>query len=216
MTPRTGRARVLSALMLLSALVTAPDVWAGSPTDQLRVGVDRVLQILRDPELSGETRTHQRRMAISRVADEIFDFGDMAKRSLGRHWDRRTPAEREEFVHLFTDLMQRLYLVTVDLKGAATEVTFLGETVDDARAQAVVQTTIPVGNGGTMALDYRMHHPRARWQVYDVSIRGISLVANYREQFSKVIRTSSYAGLVKQLKAIQSESAAPMGPRSNG
>jgi phospholipid transport system substrate-binding protein len=210
MTPGIRRARILSVLMLLSALVTAPDAWAGPPTEQLRVGVDRVLKILGDPELSGEAQTHRRRIAIGKVADEIFDFGDMARRSLGRHWDRRTAAEREEFVPLFTHLVQRLYLATVDLHGAATQVTFLGETVDDARAHAVVQTTVPVGSGGTMALDYRMHHRRARWQIYDVSIRGISLVANYREQFNKVIRTSSYTNLVRQLEALRAESAAPV------
>lgn len=200
-------ARVLSTLTLLLALGSADGAWAGPPTDQLRDGVDRVLKVLRDPELKGDTQVNQRRIAIGKVADGIFDFGDMAKRALGQHWTPRTPVERGEFVRLFTDLIQRAYVSKVDQHAAATKMTFRGETVDDD--YAVVQTTIPLSNGSKMPLDYRMHQTRERWQVYDLSIDGISLVANYRAQFNKVIRTSSYGGLVTKLKSQQAEFSAP-------
>ncbi len=199
--------RVLWTPLLLLALVLVPGAWAGPPTDQLRDGVDRVFKILRDPELRGDTQTNQRRTAMSKVAGEIFDFGDMAKRALGQHWDQRTPAERGEFVRLFTELIQRAYVTKVDQHDAATKMTFRGETVDGD--YAVVQTTIPLTNGSTMPLDYRMHNTRDHWQVYDLSIDGISLVANYRAQFNKVIRTSSYAALVTKLKSQQAEFSAP-------
>lgn len=200
-------ARVLSTLILLLALGSAHGAWAGPPTEQLRDGVDRVLKVLRDPELKGDTRIDQRRIAISKVADGIFDFGDMAKRALGPHWAQRTSAERGEFVRLFTELIQRAYVVKVDQNTAATQITFRGETVDDD--YAVVQTTIPLSNGSKMPLDYRMHKTRDHWQVYDLSIDGISLVANYRAQFNRVIRTSSYAALVTKLKSQQAEFSAP-------
>jgi phospholipid transport system substrate-binding protein len=202
--------RVLSILVFLFTLVSAHGAWAGPPTDQLRDGVDRVLKVLQDPELKGDTRITQRRIAIAKVADEIFDFGDMAKRALGQHWTQRTPAERGEFVRLFTDLVQRAYVSKVDQHAAATKMTFRGETVDNE--YAVVQTTVPLSNGSKMPLDYRMHNTRAHWQVYDLSIDGISLVANYRAQFNKVIRTSSYAGLVAKLKSQQAEFSAPSAP----
>jgi phospholipid transport system substrate-binding protein len=206
-------ARVLSTLTILLALVSAPGAWAGPPTEQLRGGVDRVLEVLRDPQLSGGTRIDQRRIAISKVAGEIFDFGDMAKRALGPHWAERTPAERGEFVGLFTDLIQRAYVGKVDQHAAAMKMTFRGETVDDE--YAVVRTTIPLSNGSSMPLDYRMHSTRDRWQVYDLNIDGISLVANYRAQFNRVIRTSSYAALVTKLKSQQAEFSAPSAsPRS--
>jgi len=206
-------ARVLSSLMLLLVLVSAHGAWAGPPTEQLREGVDRVFKILRDPELKGDTQTTQRRIAISKVAVEIFDFGDMAKRALGQHWVQRTPAERGEFVRLFTDLIQRAYVAKVDQHAAVTTMTFRGETVDDD--YAVVQTTIPLTNGSKMPLDYRMHSTGDRWQVYDISIDGISLVANYRAQFNKVIRTSSYPALVTKLRSQQAEFSAPSAsPRS--
>lgn len=205
-------ALVLSTLMLPLTLASAQGAWAGPPTDQLRNGVDRVLKVLRDPELRGDTRIDQRRIAISKVADEIFDFGDMAKRALGPHWAQRTPAERGEFVRLFTELIQRAYVSKVDHHAAATTMTFRGETVDND--YAVVLTTIPLSNGSKMPLDYRMHSTRDHWQVYDLSIDGISLVANYRAQFNKVIRTSSYATLVTKLKSQQVEFSPSASPPS--
>ncbi len=204
--------RVLWTPLLLLALVSVHGAWAGPPTDQLRDGVDRVFKILRDPELRGDTQVPQRRSAISKVAGEIFDFGDMAKRALGQHWEQRTPAECGEFVRLFTELIQRAYVAKVDQHDAATKMTFRGETVDGD--YAVVQTTIPLTNASTMPLDYRMRNTRDHWQVYDISIDGISLVANYRAQFNKVIRTSSYAALVAKLKSQQAEFSTPSAAHS--
>jgi phospholipid transport system substrate-binding protein len=169
--------------------------------------VDRVLKVLRDPEPRGEAQVNRRRGALDRIAGEIFDFGDMSRRALGPHWEQRTTAERVEFVRLFTELIQRVYVAKVDQHAAATKITFRGETVD--AAYAVVQTTIPLGNGGKLPLDYRMHHTRDRWQVYDLSIDGISLVANYRAQFNKVIRASSYGELVTRLRAPRADASAP-------
>ncbi len=162
-----------------------------------------MVKILRDPALSGGNQVNQRHAAISVVAGEIFDFGEMAKRSLGQHWDKRTPTERAEFARLFTELIQRSYIAKIDQHAAATQMTFRGETVADDHA--VVQTTVPLSNGSTMPLDYRMHNTRSHWQVYDLNMDGISLVANYRAQFNKIIRTSSFEDLVTKLKANKAE-----------
>jgi phospholipid transport system substrate-binding protein len=195
-------ARVLVTLIFLFMLSSVHGVWAGAPTDQLRDGVDRVFKILRDPAMAGDTNTTQRRSAILTAAGTIFDFGEMAKRSLGQHWAARTPAERTQFVALFTDLMQQSYISKVDQHGGAKMV-FGGETVDGDYAS--VRTTIPLSNGNGMPLEYRMHATGARWQVYDLSIDGISLVSNYRSQFNKVIRTESYETLVTKLTSHQTE-----------
>jgi phospholipid transport system substrate-binding protein len=203
-------ARVFWTLILLFMLAPVHVVWAGAPTDQLRDGVDRVFKILRDPAMAGDANATQRRSAILAAAGTIFDFGEMAKRSLGQHWAARTPAERTQFVALFTDLMQHSYINKVDQHGGAKMV-FRGETVDGDLAS--VRTTIPLSNGSEMPLEYRMHTADARWQVYDLSIDGISLVSNYRSQFNKVIRTDSYETLVTRLKSHQTEfsAAAPSG-----
>lgn len=203
---------LLLILIVLFALAWVPGAWAGPPTDQLRDGVERVVKILRDPELRGDTKVNERNAAVNKVADQIFDFGETAKRSLGQHWAQRTPAEREEFVRLFTELVQRTYLSKVDQYNS--EMTFQKDVVDGS--QAVVQTTLLLGKGGQMSLDYRMHHPRDRWQVYDLSIDGISLVASYRSQFNKIVRTESYEALVARLKSRQVGFAAPAGGQPGG
>ena len=208
------QAPLILTVTLLLALSSVVSAWAGPPTDQLREGIDRVVRILRDPALAGERQADERRAAIGRVADEIFDFGDMAKRSLGQHWNRRTPAERVEFARLFTELIQRSYIAKVDQHGSVARVTFLGETVDESHA--VVRTTIPLSNGSTLPLDYRMHRAGDHWQVYDLSMDGISLLANYRAQFNKIIRTSSYEALTAKLSSRQTDFPVPSGPRSEG
>ena len=197
----THHARVIWAVVLLFALVTVHVAWAGPPTDQLREGVDRVIKALRDPELKGDAKAGERRAAISKLADEIFDFTETAKRALGQYWALRTPAEREDFIRLFTGLVQRTYIARVEQYNS--EMTFQGDTVDGD--QAVVRTTLALRPGGRMSLDYWMHRPGDRWQVYDISVDGISLVANYRAQFNKIIRTESYEALVVKLKSKTAE-----------
>jgi phospholipid transport system substrate-binding protein len=171
-----------------------------------------VVKVLTDPELRGDTKVNERNAAVNKVADDIFDFGETAKRALGQHWAQRTSAEREEFIRLFTELLQRTYLAKVDRYNS--EMTFNDDVVDGN--QAVVRTTLLIGTGGGMSLDYWMHHPMERWQVYDLSVNGISLVASYRSQFNKIIRTDSYEGLVARLKSRQVGFAAPAAGSSGG
>jgi phospholipid transport system substrate-binding protein len=186
-------ARLIPIVMVLLAASPVCSVWAGPPTDQLRQGVDRVVAILHDPALAGDRQIDQRRAAIAKVAGEIFDFSDMARRSLGTHWESRTPA---------------------DQNAATAHVAFLGDTISEDHA--VVRTTIPLSNGGTMPLDYRMHDAGGRWQVYDLSMDGVSLLANYRAQFNKIIRTESFEELVAKLKANQAQFAAPAASPASG
>jgi phospholipid transport system substrate-binding protein len=207
-------ARVIWTLLVLFPFCPVHGAGAGPPTDQLRAGVDRVLKILKDPELAGDKQIAHRRAAISQIAAEFFDFGEMSKRSLGQHWEARTAPQRGEFVHLFTDLIERSYIAKVDQHDTVAKMTFQSETVEGDHA--VVQTTIPMPRGDTMPLVYRMHETSGRWQAYDLSIDGISIVANYRAQFNRIIRTSSYEELVAKLKSKQAEFAAPRVTPSGG
>ena len=197
---------VVFALILAFGLSSVPAAWAGPPTDQLRNGMERIFKILADPDLTGDEKASQRKSAVTRIAGEIFDFGEMSKRTLGRHWDQRTPAERQDFARLFTELIQRSYFSKVDEHGSEKTV-FRSETMDGDHA--LVRTTLLLGHGAQMPLDYSMHNASDRWRVYDLSIDGISLVANYRTQFNRVIRSSSYADLVTRLKSHQAEFSAP-------
>jgi phospholipid transport system substrate-binding protein len=200
----TRHGRVICSLILLFALGAVHSASAGPPTDQLREGIDRVLKTVRDPALRGDTKTNERKAAISAAADEIFDFAETARRALGQHWAPRTPPEREEFVRLFTGLVQRTYISKVDRYNS--DMTFQGDTVDGD--EATVRTTVILSKGGELSLNYRMHRRTDRWRVYDLSIDGISLVGNYRTQFDKIIRADSYQALVAKLRSQRTDLAA--------
>jgi phospholipid transport system substrate-binding protein len=189
-------------LSLLLGPVFSARAEAGPALEQLRTQIDRVLKIMDDPELRKEAQQTQRRASVRRVADDIFDFQETAKRSLARHWLPRTPAEQGEFVKLFSDLLERSYISKIELYGGE-KIAYLGDTMDGD--QAVVRTKIITKNGTEVPVDYRMLKRGDRWLVYDVIIEGVSLVANYRTQFNKIIQTSSYAELVKKMKVKQEE-----------
>jgi len=204
MTPLFRRAALALALALVVGGLAAPPAAAGAPSDQLKSQIDRVLKVLDDAELKKEARAAERRGAVRKIANEIFDFGETARRSLGPHWQARTPAEREEFVQLFTDLLERSYISRVELYGGE-KIQFLGDTTEGDQAR--VQTKLLTKSGSDIPIEYRMHRKGDRWLVYDVIIEGVSLVANYRTQFNKIIRTSSYQELVRKMKTKQDELA---------
>ena len=196
------RSFALAAVLALAALAAAVPADAGPPTEQLRTQVDRVLKVLEDPALRTEAKAAERRAAVRKIATEIFDFGETARRALGRHWQARTPAEREEFVELFTNLLERSYLSRVELY-SGEQVTYGGEVIEGDQAR--IQSRIVTKQGSEIPLEYRMHQKNGRWLVYDVVIEGVSLVANYRTQFNKIIQTSSFQELVRKMKSKQHE-----------
>lgn len=199
----TGLSRgVAPAAIVVLAVLAAGEVSADQPTDHLRRQIDRVVTTLGDPALRAEDRAAERRAAMRRIADDIFDFEETARRSLATHWPRRTPAERREFVQLFAALLERSYISRLDTYGGE-QIGYLGDTVDGD--QAIVRTRIVTRQGSHLPIDYRMRRHADRWLVYDVIIEGVSLVANYRSQFDRIIRSSSYEELVRKLKDKQDE-----------
>ena len=210
------RAVVPAALGLVFVLWT--NGWAGSPTDQLRGVFGAAARILEDPETEG--KPEERMDAIRRLVRSAFDFGEAARLSLGADWSERTPAERARFVRLFADLLERSFIVGLTSRisvGDAIRVSYLGESIDGATA--IVRTTVVARSGLELPFDYRMIERGSRWAVCDVAIDGVSLVANYRAQFARVIQTSSYPELVQQIErrvsgavieTVHGESPAPL------
>ena len=196
---------VAATVGLLLVVSLALPVFAGPPTDQLRSRVERVASILENPGLRGQDRAAERRAAIRQAADDIFDFQEMTKQALGRHWEARTPSERAEFVNLFADLLRRTYYGQVD--GATFDkIVFRDERQEGD--EAVVRTSVVLRRGEVMDLDYQLLRlPGDRWKVYDLKFQGVSLIANYRSQFNHVIRTSSYESLVTRMKSNRAEFA---------
>jgi phospholipid transport system substrate-binding protein len=189
-------------LTLVAGLILAAAAWAGVPTDQLRAQIDRVIKTVDDPDLKKDGKATERRAAVRKIAFETFDFEEMSKRALARHWQARTPAEREEFVKLFADLLERAYVSKIENYGGE-KIAYNGDTIEgDA---ALVKTKIVTKQGTDVPVDYRMVKRNDRWLVYDVVIEGVSLINNYRTQFNKIIQTSSYQSLVDRMKTRQNE-----------
>lgn len=193
-------AMVLAGVLVLG-LSSAPAA-AGVPTDQLKGAVERVLKTLDDPALKGDARLGDRRVAVRKIANEIFDFSEIAKRSMARHWQPLSEAQRTEFVGLFADLLERSYISKIETYGGE-KIQYTAERADGEFA--TVSTRIVTKNGTEVPVDYRMIKRTDRWLVYDVSIEGVSLVSNYRTQFNKIIQTTSYNELVSKLRNKQDE-----------
>ena len=193
-------AMVLAGVLVVG-LSSAPAA-AGVPTDQLKGAVERVLRTLDDPALRGDARLGDRRVAVRKIANEIFDFSEIAKRSMARHWQPLSEAQRTEFVGLFADLLERSYISKIETYGGE-KIQYTAERADGEFA--TVSTRIVTKNGTEVPVDYRMIKRTDRWLVYDVSIEGVSLVSNYRTQFNKIIQTTSYNELVSKLRNKQDE-----------
>jgi phospholipid transport system substrate-binding protein len=195
------RSLLTTAVTLTLAMALAvPPASAGAPIEQLKAQVDRVLKLLDDPALKDKPK--DKRVAVRKVADDIFDFGETAKRSLGRHWADRTQAERDEFVKLFGDLLERSYISKIELYGGE-KIQYVNDKIEGD--QASVMSKLLTKTNTEVPIEYRMLKKGERWLVYDVIIEGVSLVSNYRTQFNKIIQTSSYAELVKKMKSRQEE-----------
>jgi len=192
----TSRTMVIAVSVLVSAAL-ATRAWAGAPTEVVKQYTEQVVKVLEDPALKGDDKRAERRATVRKIAVEVFDVNETARRALGRHWAARSPAEREEFVQLFTDLLDRTYVSRIDQYGGE-KVRFVGETIDGDTA--LVKTKIVTKQGTEIPVDGRLLHRNDKWLIYDIIIEGVSLVANYRAQFDKIITKSSYAELVRQLK----------------
>ncbi len=176
--------------------------YAGAPTDQVKQTIDKVLDILKNKELKRPEKTKERRTAIRKIVSERFDFEEMAKRSLGLHWRKRTPEERKEFVPLFADLIERSYIKKIE---AYTDEKILYPVERVNGEYSEVNTKVVTKRNVEIPIEYKLLKKDGKWEVYDVVVEGVSLINNYRTQFNKIIRTNSYEELVKKMKNKQEE-----------
>ena len=195
--------KALAMWLLLAASGTAqPEV---SPTQVVQSATEQVLQVIQDGQLAAPISQERRRLEVQRIADRLFDFQEMARRTLGLHWRERTPQEQGEFVAVFRQLLGRAYIGRLE-NYAGEQVVYLSEQIDGDFA--TVRSRIVTERGTEVPVDYRLHQVGSRWVVYDIAVSGVSFVANYRGQFDKIIRTSSYQALVRELKSRHAEASA--------
>lgn len=173
-----------------------PSPAPGTPMEAMRTTVSQALEILQDPALKKPERTDERVARLKKIADGRFDYGEMAKRSLGGQWNKIDEKERQEFVGLFTEFLTATYVEKLH-NYSDEEVTFLRELLEGDHAEV---RSIMVGKKTEIPMDYRLIKKGDDWKAYDVIVDGVSLVQNYRGQFTSILRSSSYKHLVQVLR----------------
>ena len=176
--------------------MTSPAL-AGEPLDLVKSTLERALVILREPKPNSIEKMQERIDRLKAVINPVFDYDEMAQRTLAAHWRRRTPAEQEEFIRLFRAFLEKIYSDRVDLYG--NERIVLGrESIDQDHAE--VESKIIGAKGDANPVIYRLRLVDGKWKVYDAVVDNISIVNNYRSQFDRVITKSSYEELKKMLR----------------
>jgi phospholipid transport system substrate-binding protein len=191
---------------LFALVLYAGSAHAGMPTDQIKGTVDKAVLVLKDPRLKPPARSKERRDQLRQILFARFDFTEMAKRALGANWRRRTPQEQEEFVRLFTEILERAYAEIIE-SYTDEKIVYLTERIDGGFAD--VGSKVVTGKGEEYSIYYKAHLVSNEWKVYDVVAENISLVNNYRSQFNRVIAKSSYEELLRRLRDKSEFAGAP-------
>ncbi|MBH0199031.1 MAG: ABC transporter substrate-binding protein [Nitrospira sp.] len=196
---------VTTAVLALWVAMSAVPSYAGAPTDAMKATIDEVLRIVRENELKQPSKAAERRQMLERVVEARFDYQEMSRRALGAPWNTLSDQEKQEFVGLFRTLLTNSYADKIETY-SGEGVQYLNERTEKEYAE--VRTKVLSGKT-EIPLDYRLINKVNDWRVYDVVVDGISLVNNYRGQFAKIIKSSSYADLVEQLRKKSEKLKAP-------
>lgn len=187
---------VIAWLLFTVGLVPMP-AFANTPTEEIQHTIEQVKNVVNDLASSDQQRKDMLRKALM----PRFDWPEMAKQALGRHWNSAAGRERE-FVSAFADFLGNAYIGQI---GAYRDekVLFVQESIDNNRAQ--VKTKIVSDKGEPTSVDYRLHRVEGEWKIYDVVVEDISIVVNYRSQFNRILAKGSLDDLLKQLREKQSK-----------
>ena len=184
--------------LALQLLWGAGGAWAGPPTEIVRQVIEKSLDIIQNPSY-GKPEKHRK---VRSIVDPHFDYQEMAKRSLGPAWGSLSGGQRQEFVALFAQLLEASYSDKIEKYAQRVKIDYTGEIQD---SEYVEVRTVVVRANDRLPFNNRLLKEGGTWKVYDVVIEGVSMVSNYRSQFSRIIHESSYAELVKRLKTKVSE-----------
>jgi phospholipid transport system substrate-binding protein len=188
---------------ILALFLFAFQVDAGTPLEAVQRNVNKVLEVLRDPALKAETAKETKKRKLRAIYEQMFDEIELARRTLARNWNALDLAQRQEFVQLFRQVLEKAYIDKI-LSYTNEKVAFDKETML-AENQAEVQTRI-ITSSKEIPIFYRVIMKDGAWKVYDVVIEGVSLVQNYRTQFNDILAKSSAEELLQILRKKVKES----------
>jgi phospholipid transport system substrate-binding protein len=169
-----------------------------TPTISIKTTIDAILDTLKDKNLSLPSNKEKRRNKIRTLIRDRFDFEEMAKRSLATHWNQRTPKEKEEFVSIFSELLEASYMSKIE-SYTNEKITYDKETTIEDNRYAAVDTSIITPNV-TIPIEYKVILKNNKWWVYDVVIEGVSFISTYRSQYNRIITGESYAKLIGKMR----------------
>jgi phospholipid transport system substrate-binding protein len=169
---------------------------AESPTDVVRTTINEVIRILNDDSLKAPAKLQPRRRMLEQVIAQRFDYTEMSKRALAANWTPLTNEQRDEFVDLFKAFLSDRYASKIE-GYSGEQVNYLSERLDGQYAE--VRTKL-VSSKVEIPMDYRLINKAGRWYAYDIVVDGVSLIKNYRSQFTSIIRSYSYDELVHRLR----------------
>jgi phospholipid transport system substrate-binding protein len=185
-------------VLLLTGLVLSSGIFAATnagPMEQLQKSVDELLRILQSQELQEPDKKLERKQLIDHATSEIFDFREMARSSLGQSWDTITSEERDQFVGLFTRLIEQRYKGKLDAYDNQ-KIIYKKELIKGEKA--IIFTAV-IDKDLEIPIDYRLRENQGKWLVYDLKVENVSLIVNYRRDFDSIIKKEQFAGLVEKI-----------------
>lgn len=183
-------------LALLLTVCLHKPIMGATPESSVKETTTKIMGILADPALMPPDMAGERKTRVREAVNERFDWREMSRRALGRHWRKRTKQEREAFTAVFAKLLERAYMQKV-ANYSGEKVNYEDERVDGDYGAVTVK--ILTSKNEEISVEYRVKKKTDNWLVYDISIEGVSLVNNYRTQFNNILRKSSFSELMKRL-----------------
>lgn len=190
------RGIVLLSFVIL-VLFSLP-AYAGPPTDAVQASVNKGFEVLRDPKLKAESAKEAKKEKLRLIYNDLFDDIEMGKRTLGRNWNKLNVAQRQEFVVLFRQILEKAYIDKI-LAYTDEKVLFERENAVSG-TQAEVLTKVVTSAKKEIPIAYRVLLKDGTWRVYDVVIENVSLVQNYRTQFNDILSTNTPEQLLETLR----------------
>jgi phospholipid transport system substrate-binding protein len=190
------RQLAVAVIMLMIFLFNLP-VYAGVPTDTVQANVNKVLDVLRDPKLKPASAKAIKKEKLRPIYERMFDDVELSRRTLARNWNSLNAAQRQEFVQLFRQVLEKAYIDKI-LSYTNEKIVFDRESTL-AENQVEVQTRV-VTASKEIPISYRMILKNGTWKVYDVVIENVSLILNYRTQFNEILAKNSPEQLLVTLR----------------
>jgi len=184
----------LSILMFF--LFTFP-VYAGAPLDTVQTNVNKVLDVLRDPKLKGETAKGIKKEKLEAIYGQMFDEVELSMRTLGGNWTKLNPTQQQEFIRLYRRILEKAYIDKI-LSYTNEKIVFSKENML-SNNQAEILTKV-ITSSKEIPIFYKVILNDGAWKVYDVVVENVSLVQNYRSQFNSILAKNTHGQVIEILR----------------